>query len=168
MGALVTYAVYQLKPTSVVTTTNSIHAKQTTHNPTDYSFFRFNAASTTSEIELTKFDLNTEQVSTSHNYALTLNELLLDFFTTEFDQKTSDKWQDKLYEGSPYLSELAGYLKLDKLYGIDLFLSENQILTESIDLPELANRTIETRPDLFKFVHYFGNQYWPMSLLTND
>lgn len=97
-----------------------------------------------------------------------LNDLLNDYFTTSFGQVTQDKWAYELSIGSPFLSELAAYLKIDKLYGINLHLERSQSLNKSIRLDPSSNDNgqSESQTNLFDYMKAHSDNFWPMSVIA--
>ena len=172
-GVLMTLLVYQLKPTVTVVTERAVYNQppRSTSSP-DISLPSVSvrtteeAPNTTPESEYLALDLKV---------ASTLNELLLDYFTTPFGVNMQDKWQDRLVNGAPYLAELASYLKLDKLYGLTLYTEESQFQT-NLFLEQRMQQTGKKvsssensfiHLSLFSFIDKVGHHFWPMTLVVS-
>ncbi|WP_154650868.1 hypothetical protein [Reinekea blandensis] len=95
----------------------------------------------------------------------TLNALLHDYFTTSFDIETQARWRYRLSAGSPYLAELAAYLKLDRLYDMNLYPSASRQITEQYRAESLLD---DTRSSLFDVLNHHADQFWPMSLIAGS
>lgn len=97
--------------------------------------------------------------------ANTLNALLHDYFTTSFDEEAQARWRYQLSAGSPYLAELASYLKLDQLYDLDLSPSASRRLSEQYR----AEAPLDTsRSSLFDVLNHHAEDFWPMSIIAGD
>ncbi len=171
-GVFMTLLVYQLKPNVAVVT------ERTVYNQPPRSIYNHNVSlpliSVTTAEEAPTTTPESEYLPLDLKVASTLNELLLDYFTTPFGVNMQDKWQDRLVSGAPYLAELASYLKLDKLYGLTLYTEESQFQTNLFleqrmqqpnALSSASNSHIHL--NLFSFIDKVGHQFWPMSLVVS-
>ena len=94
-----------------------------------------------------------------------LNELLSDFFTTDFNELQQAKWQQHLLAGSPFLAELADYLKLDQIYGLELHQINNRSLSEEYWRQHKSSESYNA--NIFSLLLNTETQLWPLSLFTN-
>ena len=162
-GSLVTFAVYQLKPTNLPTFANTALPMPIERQLYD----RADIAGPAIDLQEKAFAVSAsepEHLSENYQQASLLNSLMFDFFTTSFDQNTQEKWQRKLSQDSHYLSELAQYLKLDKLFNMDLYLDENRRLETSMQ-SFLADDE-QASLSLFELMDAYSDDFWPMNLVA--
>ena len=174
-GVTVTYLVYQLKPATdgfmstqepLLKNTSTFVATPHTERPQQTIHERL----TQSEQAKPADDANTVDNADAMATAFVLNQLLADYFTTDFDLPTQTKWQQQLDAGTPFLAELANYLKLNNLFDIDLHFDENRLYTSQLILklnPETGESYESNRIyNLFTFMDTYGKNLWPMKLIN--
>lgn len=162
-GVAVTALVAQLKPTHMLVSSDL------PENPTESRALQVSAEIIQpSSITSTK-EFSGKAITISNDRTLVatekLNKLALDFFTTEFNEQAQSAWQFEIDSGSPFLAELGAYLKLDKLYGIELNLEENRRLTNTLKETE-GSPLQQPVITLQTFIDEHSEPYWPLNVIS--